>query len=150
MAPWSEGASFVSCGWGVGRGVSSCVLVWRLDCSLSTWTVDSQHSMHASFFSFFLTFLKGGDGGDRFKAMSSQVPHMLPQRVPNSTSLLSHMLSSFHLSSWANGKELYTSKKIPSILGSLHNFYLFLSDEPIKLAHCKQTKKKSELDSHLI
>jgi hypothetical protein len=36
------------------------------------------------------------------------------QRVPNSTSLLSHMLwqmfFSFHLSSWAKGEELYTSK----------------------------------------
>jgi hypothetical protein len=35
----------------------------------------------------------------------------------------------------------------PCILGSLHSF-IFLSDRPIRLAHCK--KEKIELGRHLI
>ncbi len=33
-----------------------------------------------------------GEGGGEVKAKSSQILHMFPQRVPNSTSLLSHIL----------------------------------------------------------
>jgi hypothetical protein len=74
--------------------------------------------------------------------------HVL-QRVPNSTSLLSHMLC--QVLSYVHGpmgEELCTSKKEPSILKSLHSF-ISLSAWPIKLAHC--TKKiKIELGRHLI
>ncbi len=53
-----------------------------------------------------LPFFLGGGGPQTNDFPSSW---HVPQRVPNSTSLLSHMLwqllSSFHLSTWVNGRE---------------------------------------------
>jgi hypothetical protein len=40
-----------------------------------------------------LFFLEGKKGDEWMKQKSSQFPDMFPQRVPNSTSLLSHVLS---------------------------------------------------------
>ncbi len=70
------------------------------------------------------------------------------QHVLQRTSLLSHMLwqmlPSFHLYRWwANGQGTLYIKREPSILGSLHSF-IFLSDRPIKLTHCKKKRKKRE------
>jgi hypothetical protein len=77
---------------------------------------------------------------------SSQVLDMFPQRVPNSTSILSHMpwqmLSSFHLYCWAKGEELYTSKYSLLVRGASEVSF-FSSDGPIKLAHCKKKKTKN-------
>ncbi len=90
----------------MGEGVffSGCVLVWKVDCHYFTFHLDTgQLPFHANW----------GAGGV-LKTKSSQVPNMFPQKNPNSTSLLSHMLwqmlSSFHLYRWAKRKELYTSK----------------------------------------
>ncbi len=78
------------------------------------------------------TFLFWGgllEGWGRGKAKSSQVLDMFPQKVHNSTPLLSHMLWQM-LSSFppieVGEKEgpLYFKIK-PSILGCLHSFFLF-------------------------
>jgi hypothetical protein len=64
------------------------------------WTVH-----YPSSFSFSCFGARGG-----MKAKSSQVPDMFPKKVPNSTSLLSHMLwqmlSSFHLYRWAKVEDM--------------------------------------------
>jgi len=150
LMEWRGPPFFLVGGEREGEGVFffKLCLVWRLDSSLFTFHLDSQHSMHAFFFSFPLSrFWRVGRGEIDSKQWVPKFLTCCPQRVPNSTSLLSHMLwqmlSSFHLYSWAKGKELYSLKKKPSILGSLHNIYFFLSDEPIKLAYCKPKKKKN-------
>jgi hypothetical protein len=73
-----------------------------------------------------------------------------PQHVLHSTSLISdmlwQMLSSFHVYRWANG-----GKNSPlQNRESLHSFFFFLNDGPVKLVHLQKEKKKIELERHLI
>jgi len=102
---WSERPSLLFL-WVWGRGLFFQVMFelwcgeWIVHCSLSTWTVDN-------WLSIFL-----GLGAGQTKKFPSFWP--IPQRVPYSTLLLSHMfwqmLSSFHLYMWAKGEEPHTSK----------------------------------------
>jgi hypothetical protein len=60
---------------------------------------------------------------------SHQVPNMFPKVPmcsPNMFSIAPHFYPKAHF------------KIEPSILGSLHSFFLFLSDWPMKLAHWKK------------
>jgi uncharacterized membrane protein YccF (DUF307 family) len=90
---------FVASGWErVSFFIQVWCVEWTIQCSLSTWTVDSRLSMQV--------FGRGG--------VQSNGSHGTPDMFANSTSLLSHMLwqmlSSFHLYIWAKGEELYLSK----------------------------------------
>lgn len=82
-------------------------------------------------------FLLGsmGRGGGRGNALCSQ-------KVPNDTSVWSHMLcprlSSFQLYRWAK-REGTLSSKYNSVLGSLRSF-IFFGGRPIKMTHCKKWK----------
>jgi len=58
--------------------------------------------------------------------------------------MLWQVLSSFHLYRWTKGEGTLFFKIEPSILGDTPWFHLFLSDGPIKLAHCKKKKKKKK------
>jgi len=89
-----------------------------------------------------------------FPSCSHYVPQV-PNEFPNMFSIAPHfysimlwqMLSSFHLYTWAKGKEHCTSKL--NLLWGASIVSFFLSDGPIKLAHCNQ-KKKTELGRHFI
>jgi len=77
---WSEGASLFCLvgGWGLlggggcGGFVFKLCLVWRVDCSLSTWTED---------FPCKILFLGEGAAGG-VKAISFQVSDMFPKMFP--------------------------------------------------------------------
>jgi hypothetical protein len=135
------------CGECEGRGwvlLFSCVWCgeWTVHCSvhfpLGPWTVNFPRKF--CLFRAIVFFCLGDGGGE---GQSKEFPSFLhvPQRVPNSTSLLSHMLwqmfSSFHLSRWAKGEELHTLKQNLLIWIAFIVSFLFLSDGPIKLAHCE-------------
>jgi hypothetical protein len=78
MECWRLPFFLVGEGWGVSF-INSC-LVWRMNCPLFTWTVDSRLYMQGLFFFFFFG-LGGGVGG-------CGVVH----KVKISHSLLAHML----------------------------------------------------------
>jgi hypothetical protein len=99
--------------WGLGQGrrffLLKLCLVWRVDCSLSTWTVDNQLSMRAL----------GGLSMQAWrgvKSNSSQVPDMF----------LEEFTIGPHFYVWQmlgqRGRALYF-KIEPSILGSLRRFF---------------------------
>ncbi len=124
---------------------SSWCLVWRVDCSLSTWTVHSPLFMQAfcllvCLFCFVLFCFSTWVGEGQSKESPSSWP--VPQNVStSSTSLLSHMLwqmlSSFHLYRWAEGKNCIFYNRTFYVM-SLRNVLLFWG--LIKLVHCKRIR----------
>ncbi len=81
-----KGPPLFSCGWRLGVFFFKSCLVWRVDCSLSTWTVDFTYKL--------FVFVFGGGGGG-FKANSSQVSDMFPQRDPKFLTYSPQEFSSF-------------------------------------------------------
>jgi hypothetical protein len=78
---------------------------------------------------------------------------MYPQRVPNSISLLSHMLwqllSSFHLHVGGPKERTLYFKIEPSVLGSLHSFF-FLINNFMGQSNWLIAQNKIELERHLV
>jgi hypothetical protein len=121
--------------WGVGQGkrfffFKNCVWCreWTVHRSLSTWTVDNELSMQA---------LRG--------CQIKQFPSSwhVPWRVHNRTSLL--CLANVGPKGTSSILQIRTFNfgEPPKII--------FYSDGPIKLAHCKFTKKKNTCEApHLI
>ncbi len=130
---WSEGASlfFVMGGEG-GLIFSSCFGVesgLSVHCSHSTWTVDSRLSMP--------DFLGGVGVGVQSKEFQVADSSKSSQCRPPSPMKVGQM-----------GGSLYFEIE-PSILGILYRSF-FLSDGPIKLAHCQKEKERKELRRHFI
>ncbi len=80
------------------------------------------------------------------------LPTQVPQRVLNTTSLFipdalanAVLLSVICMDNQRGRNSILQNRTF--YLGSLHGFIFFWSDGPIKLAHCKQTKK-IELGKH--
>jgi hypothetical protein len=101
------------------------------------------HPRSPGFFSF---WGKGGRAGIEFFdfLLFPSSSQCVPQDVPNSTTLLSHMLcpklSSFILYSWAKGHALHLPTK-SSILGSLQNFNCFFVMDQSKWLIAQKRKK---------
>jgi hypothetical protein len=85
-----------------------------------------------------------------FKAKSSQVPDMFLKEFPIALHLypicFGKCCTPFTHIGGPRGRKSILQNIYPSILGSLHSFFFFLSDGPIKLAHCNKKEKEKKIE----
>jgi hypothetical protein len=137
---WNEGATiFCLLGWGF---VVKLGLVWRMECPLFIFHLDrGQSTFHASFL------------GEGVKSKNSQVSNMVPKEFPITLQFspicFGKCCTLFNYILRPKGRNFVIQNRTLHF-GGAPNFFCFLNDGAIKLAHCKINKRCVTLwPSHL-